>query len=141
MHLFASFIMRAFMALIRDWIFVDGIRRTVDVVYLDEKNAFIKQRNVGMSNTRLKEIDKMEEKIDGDRCTIKIISFRQWSVRASLVCGSISSLLIILGSWWRACTCIIWSFGRFVRIVQPLICILYWAGVRLYRLYSNLLYD
>ncbi|XP_050473864.1 secretin receptor-like [Bombus huntii] len=45
MHLFASFIMRAFMALIRDWIFVDGIRRTVDVVYLDEKNAFIKQRN------------------------------------------------------------------------------------------------
>ncbi|KAK9309205.1 hypothetical protein QLX08_001146 [Tetragonisca angustula] len=45
MHLFASFIMRAFMALIRDWIFVDGIRRTMDVVYLDEKNAFIKQRN------------------------------------------------------------------------------------------------
>lgn len=65
------------MALIRDWIFVDGIRRTVDVVYLDEKNAFIKQRNVGMSNTRLKEIDKMEEKIDEDRCTIKMISFRQ----------------------------------------------------------------
>ncbi|XP_017764046.1 PREDICTED: secretin receptor [Eufriesea mexicana] len=45
MHLFASFIMRAFMALIRDWIFVDGIRLAVDVVYVDEKNAFIKQRN------------------------------------------------------------------------------------------------
>ncbi|XP_034180457.1 secretin receptor [Osmia lignaria lignaria] len=45
MHLFASFIMRAFMALIRDWIFVDGVGLAVDVVYVDEKNAFIKQRN------------------------------------------------------------------------------------------------
>ncbi|XP_012151748.1 secretin receptor [Megachile rotundata] len=44
MHLFASFIMRAFMALIRDWIFVDGVGLAVDVVYVD-KNAFIKQRN------------------------------------------------------------------------------------------------
>lgn len=51
------------MALIRDWIFVDGIRRTVDVVYLDEKNAFIKQRNVGMSNTRLKETANWKRKL------------------------------------------------------------------------------
>lgn len=50
MHLFASFIMRAFMALIRDWVFVDGIRLAVDIVYVDEKNAFIKERNVGMLN-------------------------------------------------------------------------------------------
>lgn len=46
MHLFASFIMRAFMTLVRDWIFVDGISRTVDVIYV-ENYAFIKQRNVG----------------------------------------------------------------------------------------------
>nr|XP_031840134.1 secretin receptor-like isoform X1 [Nomia melanderi] len=47
MHLFSSFIMRAFMALIRDWIFVDGVGLAVDVVYVDGNNAFIKQRNVG----------------------------------------------------------------------------------------------
>ncbi|XP_026669652.1 parathyroid hormone 2 receptor [Ceratina calcarata] len=45
MHLFASFIMRAFMALVRDWIFVDGIGLAADIIYVDEKNAFIKQRN------------------------------------------------------------------------------------------------
>ncbi|XP_076656112.1 vasoactive intestinal polypeptide receptor 2 [Halictus rubicundus] len=45
MHLFASFIMRAFMALIRDWIFDDGIGLAVDVIYVDGKDAFIKQRN------------------------------------------------------------------------------------------------
>ncbi|XP_076237927.1 secretin receptor [Calliopsis andreniformis] len=45
MHLFASFIMRAFMALLRDWIFVDGIGLAAQVVYIDGKNAFIKQRN------------------------------------------------------------------------------------------------
>ncbi|XP_076682483.1 glucagon receptor [Andrena cerasifolii] len=45
MHLFASFVMRAFMALIRDWIFVDGVGLAVDVVYVDGKSAFIKQRN------------------------------------------------------------------------------------------------
>lgn len=49
MHLFASFIMRALMALIRDWIFVDGIGLAAQVVYVDGKSAFIKQRNVGMS--------------------------------------------------------------------------------------------
>ncbi|CAK9824043.1 Secretin receptor [Anthophora retusa] len=43
MHLFASFIMRAFMALLRDWIFVNGIGLGVD-----EKDAFIKQRNFQM---------------------------------------------------------------------------------------------
>ncbi|XP_012344970.1 secretin receptor [Apis florea] len=47
MHLFASFIMRAFMTLVRDWIFVDGISRTVDVIYV-ENYAFIKQRNLQM---------------------------------------------------------------------------------------------
>ncbi|CAL7939576.1 unnamed protein product [Xylocopa violacea] len=41
MHLFASFIMRAFMALIKDWIFVDSI----GLVYIDEKDNFIKQQN------------------------------------------------------------------------------------------------
>ncbi|XP_078034112.1 parathyroid hormone/parathyroid hormone-related peptide receptor [Augochlora pura] len=45
MHLFASFIMRAFMALIRDWIIDDGIGLAVDVVYVNGKDAFIKQRN------------------------------------------------------------------------------------------------
>lgn len=43
MHLFASFIMRAFMTLVRDWI---DISRTVDVIYV-ENYAFIKQQNVG----------------------------------------------------------------------------------------------
>ncbi|KZC13461.1 Parathyroid hormone/parathyroid hormone-related peptide receptor [Dufourea novaeangliae] len=51
MHLFASFIMRAFMALIRDWIFVDGVGLAVDVVYVDGKNAFIKQRNALVCKT------------------------------------------------------------------------------------------
>ncbi|XP_076171698.1 secretin receptor isoform X2 [Ptiloglossa arizonensis] len=46
MHLFASFIMRAFMALIRDWLFVNGVGLAVDVVYVDGKDAFIKQRNL-----------------------------------------------------------------------------------------------
>ncbi|XP_076621648.1 secretin receptor [Colletes latitarsis] len=51
MHLFASFIMRASMALIRDWIFVDGVGLAVDVVYVDGKDAFIKQRNTLICKT------------------------------------------------------------------------------------------
>ncbi|XP_076378981.1 secretin receptor [Megalopta genalis] len=45
MHLFASFIMRAFMTLLRDWIIDDGIGLAVDVVYVNGEDAFIKQRN------------------------------------------------------------------------------------------------
>ncbi|XP_053997253.1 secretin receptor-like [Hylaeus anthracinus] len=51
MHLFSSFIMRAFMALIRDWIFVDGVRFAVDVVYVDGKDAFIKERSTLVCKT------------------------------------------------------------------------------------------
>ncbi|XP_016916473.1 secretin receptor [Apis cerana] len=47
MHLFASFIMRAFMTLVRDWIFIDDISRTMDIIYV-ENIAFIKQRNLQM---------------------------------------------------------------------------------------------
>lgn len=46
MHLFASFIMRAFMALLKDWIFVDSIGLAWDVVFADGKNTFIRKRNV-----------------------------------------------------------------------------------------------
>nr|XP_012225728.1 PREDICTED: secretin receptor [Linepithema humile] len=45
MHLFASFIMRAFMALLKDWIFVDSIGLAWDVVFADGKNTFIRERN------------------------------------------------------------------------------------------------
>ncbi|XP_031367353.1 secretin receptor-like [Apis dorsata] len=45
MHLFASFIMRAFMTLVKDWIFVNGISRPVDVLYV-ENYALIKQPNL-----------------------------------------------------------------------------------------------
>ncbi|KAG5326085.1 PTH1R protein, partial [Acromyrmex heyeri] len=44
MHLFASFIMRAFMALLKDWSFIGGIGLTWNVVFVDE-NAFIKEEN------------------------------------------------------------------------------------------------
>ncbi|XP_025072983.1 vasoactive intestinal polypeptide receptor 2 isoform X1 [Pogonomyrmex barbatus] len=45
MHLFASFIMRAFMALLKDWSFIDGIGLAWDVVFVDGKAAFIRERN------------------------------------------------------------------------------------------------
>ncbi|XP_039308893.1 vasoactive intestinal polypeptide receptor 2-like [Solenopsis invicta] len=45
MHLFASFIMRAFMALLKDWSFIDGIGLAWDVVFVDGKNAFIREHN------------------------------------------------------------------------------------------------
>lgn len=46
MHLFASFIMRAFMALLKDWLFVDGVGLAWDVVSVDGKSTFIKEHNV-----------------------------------------------------------------------------------------------
>ncbi|KAL0116049.1 hypothetical protein PUN28_011123 [Cardiocondyla obscurior] len=46
MHLFASFIMRAFMALLKDWSFIDGIGLAWDVVFVENgKNAFIREYN------------------------------------------------------------------------------------------------
>lgn len=51
MHLFASFIMRAFMALLKDWSFIDGIGLAWDVVFVDGKTAFIRERNVKRINT------------------------------------------------------------------------------------------
>ncbi|XP_024872610.1 parathyroid hormone 2 receptor-like isoform X2 [Temnothorax curvispinosus] len=45
MHLFASFIMRAFMALLKDWSFIDGIGLAWDVVFVDGQSAFIRERN------------------------------------------------------------------------------------------------
>ncbi|EZA47641.1 Secretin receptor [Ooceraea biroi] len=44
MHLFVSFIMRAFMALLKDWVFVEGIGLAWDVVFVGT-SAFIKERN------------------------------------------------------------------------------------------------
>ncbi|XP_066588776.1 secretin receptor-like [Prorops nasuta] len=44
MHLFASFILRALIALLRDWIFVDGVGAAWYVVYVDGK-TYIKERN------------------------------------------------------------------------------------------------
>lgn len=46
MHLFASFIMRAFMALLKDWSFIDSIGLAWDVVFVDGKSAFIREHNV-----------------------------------------------------------------------------------------------
>lgn len=51
MHLFASFIMRAFMALLKDWSFIDGIGLAWDVVFVDGKSAFIRERNVKRIDT------------------------------------------------------------------------------------------
>ena len=46
MHLFASFIMRAFMALLKDYLFVEGTGLPTDFVSVDGKNMFIKEHNV-----------------------------------------------------------------------------------------------
>jgi len=53
MHLFASFIMRAFMALLKDWSFIDGIGLAWDVVFVDGKSAFIREHNVKWRSTQL----------------------------------------------------------------------------------------
>ncbi|XP_043487306.1 secretin receptor-like [Polistes fuscatus] len=45
MHLFTSFIMRAFMALFKEWVFVDGIGLAWDVILVDGDRIFIKERN------------------------------------------------------------------------------------------------
>ncbi|KAH0949842.1 hypothetical protein HN011_001215 [Eciton burchellii] len=45
MHLFASFIMRAFMVLLKDWVFIEGIGLAWDVAFA-ETDAFITERNV-----------------------------------------------------------------------------------------------
>ncbi|XP_024941948.1 parathyroid hormone 2 receptor isoform X3 [Cephus cinctus] len=44
-HLFVSFIMRAFMALLKDWLFVGGVGLAWDVVAVDGKGVFIKEHN------------------------------------------------------------------------------------------------
>ncbi|KAI4489499.1 hypothetical protein M0802_011034 [Mischocyttarus mexicanus] len=44
MHLFASFIMRAFMALLKEWVFFDGIGSAWDVTLVGDR-VFIKERN------------------------------------------------------------------------------------------------
>lgn len=46
MNLFLSFIMRASMALLKDWLFVDGVGLSWDVVSVDGKSTFIKEKNV-----------------------------------------------------------------------------------------------
>lgn len=46
MHLFTSFIMRAFMALLKDWLFVDGLGLPWDIVQVDGINTFVKDHNV-----------------------------------------------------------------------------------------------
>ncbi|KAG7199215.1 hypothetical protein KM043_018086 [Ampulex compressa] len=51
MHLFASFIMRAFMALLKDWIFVDGIGLAWDIVLVDGRSTFIKERDTWVCKT------------------------------------------------------------------------------------------
>ncbi|XP_048509630.1 secretin receptor-like [Athalia rosae] len=51
MHLFVSFIMRAFMALLKDWLFVDGIGLAWDVIMVDGKSAFIKEHNTWICKT------------------------------------------------------------------------------------------
>ncbi|XP_053594603.1 vasoactive intestinal polypeptide receptor 1 isoform X2 [Microplitis demolitor] len=45
MNLFLSFIMRASMALLKDWLFVDGVGLSWDVVSVDGKSTFIKEKN------------------------------------------------------------------------------------------------
>ncbi|KAK2575950.1 hypothetical protein KPH14_007312 [Odynerus spinipes] len=45
MHLFTSFIMRAFMALLKESVFVDGIGLAWDIVIVDGNSVFIKERN------------------------------------------------------------------------------------------------
>ncbi|XP_033231705.1 glucagon-like peptide 1 receptor, partial [Belonocnema kinseyi] len=45
MHLFASFIVRAFMALFKDWLFLEGTGLSTDFVYVGGEKMFIKERN------------------------------------------------------------------------------------------------
>ncbi|CAG5095696.1 Similar to Vipr1: Vasoactive intestinal polypeptide receptor 1 (Mus musculus), partial [Cotesia congregata] len=46
MNLFSSFIMRASMALLKDWLFVDGVGLSWNVVSIDGKSAYIKEKNI-----------------------------------------------------------------------------------------------
>ncbi|XP_072754458.1 secretin receptor isoform X2 [Anoplolepis gracilipes] len=46
MHLFVSFIMRAFMALLKNWIFIDGIGMSWNVVFVDGNSVFINERSM-----------------------------------------------------------------------------------------------
>ncbi|KMR05154.1 parathyroid hormone parathyroid hormone-related peptide receptor-like protein [Lasius niger] len=46
MHLFVSFIMRAFMALLKDWIFIDGIGMAWNVVFVNGNSVFINERSM-----------------------------------------------------------------------------------------------
>ncbi|XP_043663969.1 secretin receptor-like isoform X1 [Vespula pensylvanica] len=45
MHLFTSFMMRAFMALLKEWVFIDGIGLAWDIILLNDDGVFIKERN------------------------------------------------------------------------------------------------
>ncbi|XP_046753376.1 secretin receptor-like [Diprion similis] len=51
MHLFVSFIMRAFMTLLKDSVFVEGIGIAWDVVMVDGENAFIQEHNTWVCKT------------------------------------------------------------------------------------------
>ncbi|XP_046813173.1 secretin receptor-like [Vespa crabro] len=45
MHLFMSFMMRAFMALLKEWVFVDGIGLAWDIVLANGDGVLIRERN------------------------------------------------------------------------------------------------
>ncbi|XP_043480163.1 secretin receptor-like [Leptopilina heterotoma] len=51
MHLFASFILRAFISLLKDWLFVEGTGLTEDFVFRDGEKFFISQHNVWFCKT------------------------------------------------------------------------------------------
>lgn len=46
MHMFGSFIMRASMSILKNWLFIDGVGMSWDIVIVDEQTTFIKEKIV-----------------------------------------------------------------------------------------------
>ncbi|KAI4462473.1 pdf receptor-like protein-related [Holotrichia oblita] len=49
MHLFASFILRIIMYLVKEFLFVDGIALPTDIVYIHGKGNYVKEHHVSMN--------------------------------------------------------------------------------------------
>lgn len=52
MHLFASFILRIIMYLVKEFLFVDGIALPTDIVYIHGKGNYVKEHHVSMNNKK-----------------------------------------------------------------------------------------
>lgn len=63
MHMFASFVMRATMSILKNWLFIDGIGLSWDIITIDDQSTFIKERNVGKEKNKIKTITNKRIKL------------------------------------------------------------------------------